>query len=119
MTIGVLGNNPFGSYLEQAVAGETMDGRKLVIRYCSDIKEALGCQMLFINTPGRTKEVLAALSGKSILTVGDGEDFAKNGGMIQFYLANNKTRIKINLTAAKAANITISSKLLRLAEIVE
>jgi hypothetical protein len=39
--------------------------------------------------------------------------------MIRFITENGKTRFRINLDATKAANINISSKLLRLAEIVK
>jgi len=38
--------------------------------------------------------------------------------MIRFFTENNKTRIRINLNATRDANLTISSKLLRLADIV-
>ncbi|MBA4055177.1 MAG: DUF4154 domain-containing protein, partial [Marivirga sp.] len=45
--------------------------------------------------------------------------FAKQGGIIRFATENNKTRIQINLEAARQAGVTISSKLLKLADIVE
>ncbi len=48
----------------------------------------------------------------------DGENFAKRGGMIQFVNDKNRIRLRINLEAAQAANVVISSKLLRVAEIV-
>jgi hypothetical protein len=38
--------------------------------------------------------------------------------MIQFVSDQNRIRLRINLAAAQAANVTISSKLLRVAEIV-
>jgi hypothetical protein len=38
--------------------------------------------------------------------------------MIRFVTEQNKIRLRINLEAAQAANLTISSKLLRPAEIV-
>jgi hypothetical protein len=59
------------------------------------------------------------LSNRSILTVSDADEFARSGGMIRFRLENNKIRLQINLRAAKAANLAISSKLLRVAEVIE
>ena len=38
--------------------------------------------------------------------------------MIQFVTDKSRIRLRINLDAAEAANLTISSKLLRVAEIV-
>ena len=47
-----------------------------------------------------------------------GERFADRGGMIQFLTQENKVRLKINLEASKFANLTISSKLLRPATVI-
>jgi hypothetical protein len=47
-----------------------------------------------------------------------GAGFAERGGMIHFIAERSRIRLKINLPAAEAAGLTISSKLLRAAEIV-
>jgi hypothetical protein len=60
----------------------------------------------------------ASLKERSILTVSDTEGAAQRGVMIRLVTEKNKIRLRINLQAAKAANLTISSKLLRPAEIV-
>jgi hypothetical protein len=62
--------------------------------------------------------VLDSLKGRPILTVGDTDRFAGRGGMIRFVTDRNRIRLRINLEAATAANLKISSKLLRPAEIV-
>jgi hypothetical protein len=59
---------------------------------------------------------MAALKGRSILTVGDTEGFAEDGGIIRFVTEKNRIRFRINVDAAEAAHLVISSKLLRLAE---
>jgi len=58
------------------------------------------------------------LKDRNILTVGETDDFVRRGGTIQLASAQNKVRLMINPDTAKAANLTISSKLLRAAEIV-
>jgi hypothetical protein len=75
---------------------------------------------LFINGAAKenVKQALIDLKGRSVLTVGDVTDFSRQGGVVRFFNENNKIRIRINLEAAKAANLTISSKLLRLADVV-
>jgi len=78
------------------------------------------CHILFISRSERPRleQILAHLQGRSVLTVSDLEDFARQGGVIRFVLVEDKVRLRINLEAAKAAGLTISSKLLRPAQIV-
>ena len=116
--IGVLGNDPFSSYIESVVEGEKVANHSIIIQRYDDVREMKNCQILFINKAD-AGEVAKSVGSRPILTVSDDEGFAKSGGMVQFYLASNKIKIRINLNAAKAANLQISSKLLRLAEVIE
>jgi hypothetical protein len=120
LVIGVVGEDPFGAYLDEIVRGEKVKDHTLVVQRFHQVEEIKACHILFISQ-SETKhleQILASLKGRSILTVGDAEDFAKNGGMIRFVAEKTKIRFRVNLVAAKAANLTISSKLLRPAEIV-
>lgn len=120
LVIGVLGTDPFGNALDEIVRGETVKGRPLEVRRFRSVGEMDTCHILFIDRSEQRRfaEILAGLKGRSILTVGDFEDFAESGGVIRFVSAGNKIRLRINLDAARAANLTISSKLLRPATIV-
>lgn len=118
--IGILGNNPFGDFLDETVRGENIDGHPLVVeryRHERDIKD---CQMLYISgsEESQLEHVLAALKGRAILTVSDIGDFPEDGGIIGFATIRDKIRFRINTDAARDADLTFSSKLLRLAEIV-
>jgi hypothetical protein len=62
-------------------------------------------------------QILAGLKDRSILTVGEADGFATNGGADR-HRWKTKIRFRINNEAARAASLTISSKLLRLAEVV-
>ena len=119
LVIGVFGKDPFGSYLKETIAGEKMDGHPLVIQHYSNIEDLRTCHILFINETEtyKVKQVIESLKGRSILTVSDKPDFIKNGGMIRLFIENNKTKLRINPEATKAANLVISSKLLRIAEV--
>lgn len=121
LTIGVLGDDPFDGFLDEAVRGEKVDGHPLVIQRYQRAEDVKACQILFISGSERShmEQILAGLNGKHILTVGDMEGFVKNGGVIRFVTEENKIHFRINVEAAKSANLTISSKMLRLAEIVE
>lgn len=119
LVIGVLGDDPFGPLLEEAVRGEKAGGHPLEVRHYDSFEQA-DCQILFISRSetGRLEPVLAALNGRPILTVSDVENATRRGAMIRFVNESNRIRLRINLEVAKRAGLTISSKLLRAAEIV-
>ena len=119
IVIGLLGDDPFGAYLDDTVRGEKVDGRPLVVLRYRTLEDVKACHVLFIgrSEAARVKETLAQLKGRSILTVGDQESFGRQGGMIRFVTANNRIRLRVNIEAIKAAGLAISSKLLRVAEI--
>lgn len=118
--IGVLGKDPFGSYLDEVVHGETVNGHPLAIERYSSIGEIRDCQILFIPAAELThlERILAALKGRSVLTVTDTDGAAPRGVIIGLLRQDNRIRLRIDLEAARASNLTISSKLLRPAEIV-
>jgi hypothetical protein len=119
MVIGVLGDDPFGTALDEVVRGEKVGGRALVVRRYTAKEEIKDCQILYISQSetSRMEQIVTSLKGRSVLTVGDFDKFTDRGGMIWLVTENNKIRLKINLEAAKAANLTISSSLLRAAEV--
>ncbi len=118
--IGILGKDPFGAYLDEIVSGEKTNGRPMVIHRFSNAEEVKDCHILFINLANTDvpEAILGSLKGKSLLIVSDSENLIHQGGMIRFMKINRKIRFQINPDAAKAADLTISSKLLNLAEIV-
>jgi len=120
LAIGVLGEDPFGAYLDETVRGEKANNRPLIVERYRRVEDIKICHILFISRSeaDQMEKIFAALKERTILTVGDFEGFTKRGGMMRFVTEKNKTRLRINLEAAKAARLTISSKLLRPAEIV-
>jgi len=120
LVIGVLGQDPFGSYLDETVRDERVNNRPLVVQRYRRAEDIGTCHILFISRSetSRLGDVLDKVRGRNILTVSDGEGFSARGGIIQFVTTNNKVRLRINLAAARTAGLTISSKLLRPAELV-
>src|SRR5437773_1455468 len=49
IVIGILGEDHLSSSVEEAVAGEAVRGRKLVVKRCASTEEAKKCQILFIS----------------------------------------------------------------------
>lgn len=120
LVIGVLGEDPFDDYLDATVRGEKVHGHPLIVRRFNSLQDVKNCQILFISRSEQRRlgEVLAGLKGKNILTVSDIDRFPEDGGMIGFITVQNKIHFKINPVAARNADLTLSSKLLRLAQIV-
>ena len=120
-TIGILGDDPFGPFLDQTVKGEKVDGHPIVVRRYHGLKEIKKCHLLFVSNSEFDKihGIFTELEGRSVLTVGDKEGFVRGGGVVRFVTRENKIRLRVGLEAAKDAHLVISSKILRLAEIVK
>jgi hypothetical protein len=121
MHICVLGQDPFGSALEEAVSGKTLLGRSFVVADISDPGRAAECQLLFVGSSERKRlrSIFKAIQTGGVLTVGDTDDFAAQGGMVNLKLEGRRIRLEINLEAAGKAKLRISSKVLNLAQIVK
>jgi hypothetical protein len=120
LLIGILGDDPFGPSLDATVRGERLGARPIQIRRYRQVADITDCNILFISRSekDRIPEILSALKNRPVLTVSDGDAFANRGGMIQFITDKNRIKLRINLEAAQATGLTISSKLLRVAEVV-
>jgi len=120
LVIGVLGDDPFGKTLDAMVTNEVVKNRKLMIQRYRRIEETAACHILFVSQSeqGRMGEILPTLQGRSILTVGETNLFVRQGGIVAMRIAGNRIRLTINVEAAKAGRLTISSKVLRTAELV-
>jgi hypothetical protein len=116
----VAGEDPFGRHLDDVVRGESVGGHPMEARRFRRGEAISGCHILFISRSeeGRLRQILDELKGQSTLTVGDSDGFAHGGGMIRFVTDRSRIRLRINLAAAEAASLRLSSKLLRPAEIV-
>jgi hypothetical protein len=118
--IGIVGSDPFGARLDEAVRNEQIDGHPLTVRRFHSAADVENCQILFIDRSemGRLGQILSALDHHNTLTVSQAEGAAQRGVMIQFANENNRIKLRINVDSARAAGLIISSKLLRPADIV-
>ena len=116
-TFCVLGDDSFASTLETTIAGERINGKKVLVKRVAKPQDAVSCRILFISSSeqNQLKEILAALDNTSVLTVSDTPQFTRRGGMIQFVVEANKVRFEVNLTSAERAGLTLSSQLLKVA----
>jgi hypothetical protein len=118
--IGILGDDPFGSRLDDVIRGEAIKNRPLVVTRFHSGDDIGACHILFVSSSERSQYagIFQALRGRAILTVGDTDGFATSGGMIRFITESSHVRLRINLGAAQRAGLTISSQILRVADLV-
>jgi hypothetical protein len=120
-SICILGQDNVGKKLDETIAGETIQGRKIVAIHLSSAEAADKCQIVFIGPSEDTRlaKDLEAVQEKPVLTVSSIPDFLERGGDIQFLIQNNRVRFAVNLPAAKRAGLELSSELLKVAAYVK
>lgn len=119
ITIGVLGEDPFGAALE-SIQGKTVRGKTLVINRFKGLQDLTFSHILFISSSEKAHlaQVMQTLNHSGILTVGEMQQFAELGGIINLTIAKNTVRFEINVGSAERAGLKISSELLKLAKVV-
>ena len=128
IVIVILGEDHFGNTLDHALDGKKVNSRPFVIkraRTVTELQRTLGpqkdCQILYVSSSEMPHlgEAIQVLKGVPVLTIGETPGFAKDGGIINLILEDNKVRFEVNVRAAKDADLNISSRLLALARIVQ
>ena len=119
--VGILGEDFFGDEIK-GLADKTVGDRSLTVqRYPTWNDRVKESDILFISGSEEKNltEILKRLDGAPVLTVGDTADYARHGVMINFFMEDNKVRFKINLKQAQRTGFKISSRLLKLALILD
>ena len=120
IVIGVLGEDPFGTVLEEIVQGRTINGRPLTIQRARRLEELKTCQLLFISRSEqqRLKNILTQLGERPVLTVSDADNFLDGGGTIRLLMEGRSVRFEISAVASERAGLKIDAQLLNLARAV-
>ena len=119
LAICILGEDPFGNTLSEMVKGEAVNGHELAIQRIRRAPDPKSCQVLFVARSEKEVPKILADLGPGILTVGEGEKFLQDGGVIAFVIQDRRVRFDINQTAAAKARLTLSSRLMSVARSVE
>jgi len=120
--IGILGSSPVKSTLREIAVTKTINGRRIIVEEFSSADAVKPCQILFIARNAGSQDQQRAVERmrrEPVLIVGESAGFATQGAVVNFYVEANKIRFEINVEAARRHQLTISSKLLALAKIVE
>lgn len=115
--VGVIGEDPFGSVLDEAFAHQTVGGRSVVIRRYTPGTLGIDCQVLFVARSIKDQQpaLLQDLRGRPVLTVGEADQFLESGGMINFVVIKERVRFEINAMAADRTGLNLGAKLLGVA----
>jgi len=124
IVIGILGTDPFGNLIDRIIENKKIGARGLVVKrlkWGTDLKDLKECKILFVGASEKAHldDLVQIVKSLPILTVGETPGFAERGGVIRFVLEDNRVRLEINVEAAHQADLTISSRLLTLARIIQ
>lgn len=121
LRICILGEDPFGATLDDLVAGERIDGHSIVVERIADLDAATRCHELYVGADVGEVRLgeLFSRDLRRVLTVGESEAFLGKGGILRFRLDRNRVRFDLSLPASARSAVRVSSKLLRVARVVE
>lgn len=119
LRVCVLGTNTLGTAIS-TIVGKTVKTRPVVASQIPDAKLSAGCHVIFVSKTKRSElpAILDVLHARPLLLISDMPNFARLGGTINLYKRKSRLRFKINLEAAGKAGLRLSSKMLKLGEIV-
>lgn len=110
------GNDEVTKLLPQVVAGQQVNGRPIQVRPLADGGNLQDCQILYVANSPDASQTLSAARGKPVLTVMDGTQPVH--GIVQFSVVQHHVRFDIDDGLAEEDGLSISSKLLGLANAV-
>jgi hypothetical protein len=114
--ICVLGDDSFGGALQQLTRNSSSNIR-ITLSYLANMNNVQDCQILFIDvsTLDNPTAMLKKLEKTPVLTVTDNLDLFNAGAMIGVFLENKRLVFDVNYTQISNAQLSMSSKLLRVA----
>ena len=117
----VVADPPITQIIERTMQGESVRGRSTQTVVPDSPSEARACQILFVgrNQVERGEPMLAAVRDLPVLTVADASGSLSGGGAIEFILENGRVRFDVNTETARRAGLSISSRLLQVARLVD
>jgi hypothetical protein len=115
----IVGDRAVASALERIARDRRPAGHPLVVM--TPVETALhGCHLVYVAaTSARSaSRAMISVAGSPVLTISDVDEFARSGGIAQFFLDRGKMRFRVNLNSVKRAQLQLSSRLLAMAELV-
>jgi hypothetical protein len=120
LLVCIVGNEGIAAALVETVRGQNISGHPLEIRRAQESAAWRACHVLFIAEAEtrRSAGELGEVKGLPVLTVSDGKGFSQASGIIELFVEGGRMRFAINVDAAEASGLRLSSRLLGLAKII-
>lgn len=120
LTLCVIDDGEVQRVLADLVAGGPINGRQGAVATGGRPESIRSCHLVYLGekSAGRAAAILDQARGAPVLTVSDGDEFIRLGGMVGFFVEGGRMRFAVNPDAAQRAGVRLSSKLLQLARIV-
>jgi hypothetical protein len=115
----IVGDGAVAAALVRNAKGRQVSGRELVVTTRTE-NTLEGCHLLYVAaTSARSAaQAVTSVAQSPVLTISDVDEFARVGGIAQFFVEGGKMRFRVNLESAKRARLQLSSRLLSLADLV-
>lgn len=110
---------PLAELISNELQGKQVRGETVRVRRVVQPEAVTSCRVLYFKSAdeGLSEGWINALTSQPILLVGEGRSFLQAGGMVGFFLSEGRLRFAINPARVRAGGLTMSSRLLGLAEI--
>ncbi len=120
LTIGILADRPAYAVLAGELDGKRIGEHVIKTSRCKSVKDVERFGIIFItrSQAGRAAELCKAVTNAPVLTVGEFDRFAEQGGCVNFVHKGDNIRFEVNLAAVERAGLKISSKLASMAIVV-
>jgi hypothetical protein len=118
--LGVIGDDNVFNTLKAWYDGKPKGSKKYVVKKLASAEEANSCHVVYL---GKSKSrefenIKASTTGKSILTVTDGNGLGQKGSCINFKVIDGKLKFELNQATVSGSNLKISSQLSSMAILI-
>lgn len=118
--VGVLGDDNVFNTLKQWYDGKPKGSKKYVIKKLASAAETADCNVVYL---GKAKNkdfenIKTSISGKSVLTITDGNGMAQKGSCINFKVIDGKLKFELNQGAVTSSNLKVSGQLTSMAILI-
>jgi len=117
--VAIVGDDPFSGAIEEAMDGQSVNGRPIAVRHFASAKQIERCQLLIVpaSQQAAAPVILAKIANAPVLTVGDGDSFMAQGGAIRLFQQGARVRFELSPDVMAAARVVPGAKLMKLARI--
>lgn len=118
--VGVIGDQEVFNTLKKWYDGKAKGSKKYVIKNLGSASEATDCQVVYIGK-SRNKDfdtIKTSTSGKSVLTVTDGNGLGQKGSCINFRVIDGKLKFELNQAIVAGSNLKVSTQLSSMAILI-